>query len=216
MKIACVIPWNSPFLWAKPVPNFLNVKAPAGGELRWFMPAGWCSARRKTAGVEQALAWGAELIWFVDADQLVEEDTLIRLYAKIRVAGVAAVGAMQPCRGYFPQFKGSKPYQPMCWNEKGQAFTPTEFQPVMYGSLNCFLIEAEVFERLPRPWFSERFNVMTMARLSSLDQHFTKKLWDNGFRLWVDPDIRPKHMDAMPLDWGMQDRFDDLMEKTDA
>lgn len=209
MKIACVIPWNSPFLWAKPVPGFLNVKAPTGAELRWFMPAGWCSARRKTAGVEQALAWGADFIWFVDADQLIEEDTLCRLYDRIK--GRAAVGTMQPCRGYFPQFKGSKPYQPMCWDEQGQPFTPKEFQPVMYASLNCFLIEAEAF-KMSRPWFIERFNAATMARLSSLDQHFTKRLWDKGTPMWVDPDIRPKHMDAFPLGWDMQDRFDDLVE----
>lgn len=210
MKIACVVPWNSPFLWAKPVPNFLNVKAPAGAEMRWFMPAGWCSARRKTAGVELALDWGADWIWFVDADQVVEEDTLLRLW---ECAGsLRVVGAMQPCRGYFPQFKGSKPYQPMCWDEKGQPFTPTKLQTVMYGSLNCFLIDAEIFKKLPRPWFSERFNVTTMARLSSLDQHFTKRLWDNGTPMWVDPEIRPKHMDAFPLGWDMQDRFDDLVE----
>ncbi len=212
MKIACVIPWNSPFLWARPVPNFLNVRAPAGSELRWFMPAGWCSARRKTAGVEQALAWGADWIWFVDADQLVDEETLLWLWDAVHLGNARAVGAMQPCRGYFPQFKGSKPYQPMCWDEEGQPFTPKKFMPVMYGSLNCFLIDAGIFRELPRPWFSERFNVTTMARLSSLDQHFTKKLWDNKTPLWVHPAIRPSHMDAMPLDWDMQNRFDDLME----
>jgi hypothetical protein len=211
LKIACVIPWNSPFLWAKPVPNFLNVKSPAGAELRWFMPSGWCSARRKTAGVEQAMAWGADLIWFVDADQLVEDDTLIRLYER-GVGKVAAVGAMQPCRGYFPQFKGSKPFQPLCWDEKGEPFTPKEFMPVMYGSLNCFLIDVHVFKKMGQPWFGERFRVTDMARLSSLDQHFTKRLWDMGTPMWVDPTIRPKHMDAVPLDWSFQDRFDDVME----
>ena len=99
----------------------------------------------------------------------------------------------------------------MCWDEEGRPFTPDEFKPVMYGPLNCFLISAEVFRGLPRPWFSERFDVVTMARLSSLDQHFTKKLWDHGTPLWIDPAIRPRHMDAIPLDWQFQDRFNDLM-----
>lgn len=215
MKIACVIPWMSPFLWAKPVPGFLNVEYPAGTEHRWFMPSGWCSARRKTSGVEQARAWGADFIWFVDADQLIEPDTLIRLWSHAH-AGRSPIGALQPCRGYFPQFRHSKPYQPMCWDADGQPFTPETVQAVKFGPLNCFLIKADLFDTIDRPWFSERFNPLNMARLSSLDQHFTRRLWDHKTPLWIDPTIRPKHMEAMPLDWSFQDRFDDLMEKETA
>jgi hypothetical protein len=215
MKLACVVPWMSPFLWAKPVPAFLNLRYPPEVDYRWFMPSGWCSARRKTAGVEQALEWGADYIWFVDADQLVEPDTLERLWGHVKV-GRCPVGALQPARGYFPQFKGSKPFQPLCWDAAGEPFTPTVVGRVIYGPLNCFLIQAAIFQTLRRPWFSERFNVTTMARLSSLDQHFTKKLWDAGTPLWIDPTIRPRHMDAVPLDWSFQDRFDDLMETDDA
>lgn len=214
-KIACVIPWMSPFLWAKPVPGFLNVRIPEGVTTEWFLPAGWCSARRKTAGVELAMGAGAEYIWFVDADQLVAPDTLERLWAHVQ-AGRSPVGAMQPCRGYFPQFEGSKPFQPLCWDERGKPFTPKDVQTVVYGPLNCFLISVKVFRELDRPWFSERFNETTMARLSSLDQHFTHKLWKNGTPLWIDPEIRPKHMDAVPLDWTFQDRFDDLMPKEEV
>lgn len=210
MKLACVIPWMSPFLWAKPVPAFLNLKYPAGVEYRWYMPSGWCSARRKTAGVEQALEWGADFIWFVDADQLVEPDTLLRLWYWVQ-EGTNPVGAMQPARGYFPGLT-RKPYQPVCWDEDGKPFTPDKLQPVMYGPLNCFVISTRIFKSLTRPWFSERFNPTTMARLSSLDQHFTRRLWDNKTPLWIDPAIRPKHMEAMPLDWSFQDRFDDLVE----
>jgi hypothetical protein len=213
MRVACVIPWMSTFTWAKTLPGFLNLEYPAGTERKWFMSSGWCSARRKTAGVEAALVWEADFVWFVDADQLVEPDTLIRLWEKLRIQDVFAVGAMQPSRGYFPQFAGSKPFQPMCWDEEGRPFTPDVFQPVMYGPLNCFLIYADIFRRLPRPWFSERFDPVTMSRISSLDQHFTKKLWDNGTPLWIDPEVKPRHMEAVPLDWSFQNRFDDLMAK---
>ena len=211
MKIACVIPWMSPFVWAKPVTAFLNLRFPKDVEVVWLMPSGWCSARRKTAGVEQAITCGADYIWFVDADQLVDQDTFERLWAHVK-EGRSPIGALQPARGYFPQFKGSKPYQPMCWDDEGQPFTPEKVQKVKYGPLNCFLIQTSMLLSLPRPWFSERFNVRTMARLSSLDQHFTKKLWDAGMPFWVDPAVQPKHMDAMPIGWDFQDRFDDLME----
>ena len=205
MKLAICIPWISPFLWAKPVPAFLNLRIPKGVETRWFFPGGWCSARRKTGGVELARNWGATHIWFLDADQLVEEDTLERLWAHVD-AGRVPICALQPARGHFPGLT-ERPYQPVAWGLDGKPFTPSEVQQIPYGPLNCIILDMAIFERLPRPWFSERFNVTTMARLSSIDQHFTKKLWDIGRPLWVDPSIRPKHMEAFPLDWEMQNRF---------
>lgn len=213
-KIACVIPWNSPFLWAKPITNFLNLHVPDGVVLRWFMANGWCSARRKTVGVEQAMAWGADYVWFIDADQLIEENTLKLLWQHV-IDGHCPIGVMQPARGYFPQFKGMKPYQPVCWDEQGKVFTPDKLQSIMYGSLNCVLIPITIFKTLARPWFTEKYEPSTMARLSSLDQHFTKRLWDNYTPLWVDPLIRPKHLDAVPLDWTFQDRFDDVTTMLD-
>lgn len=202
MKIACVIPWMSPFLWAKPVPAFLNIRIPNGVEVRWFLPNGWCSARRKTGGVELAQAWGADYIWFVDADQLVEEDTLERLWAHVQ-AGRSPICALQPARGAFQPGLTERPHQPVAWDEHGKPFTPTEVQQILYGPLNCILLSMDVFKKLSRPWFTERFNPTTMARLSSLDQHFTARLWwEAKTPLWCDPTIRPKHMDAVPLDWS--------------
>ena len=205
MKLGICVPWMSPFLWAKPVPAFLNLRIPAGVEVRWFMPGGWCSARRKTGGVELAQKWGATHIWFLDADQLVEEDTLERLWSHVE-AGRSPICALQPARGHFPGLT-ERSYQPVAWGLDGKPFTPTEVQKIPYGPLNCIILDMTIFQRLSRPWFSERFNVITMARLSSIDQHFTKKLWDIGRPLWVDPLIRPKHMEAFPLDWEMQNRF---------
>ena len=210
VKLLCVIPWNSPFLWAKSVSGFLNLLFPPTMSIGWYLASGWCSARRKTVGVEMAIQSEADFIWFLDADQVVEQETFLKLWDHV-IAGRNPIGTMQPCRGYFPQFEGSKPFQPMCWDEHGKPFTPEKLQTVMYGSLNCFIIATDTFKRLERPWFQERFDETTMARQSSLDQHFTKKLWDAGMPLWVDPSIRPKHMDAMELDWSFQNRFDDLM-----
>jgi hypothetical protein len=206
MKLACVIPWMSPFLWAKPIPSFLNLKIPKGVEVRWFMPNGWCSARRKTGGVEQAMEWGADYIWFVDADQLCEEDTLELLWAHVE-AGRVPICALQPARGHFPGLT-ERPYQPVAWDEEGKPFTPTEVRQIVYGPLNCILLDMKTFRDMKRPWFNERFNPTTMARLSSIDQHFTARLANEiKTPVWVDPTIRPKHMEAFPLDWEFQDRF---------
>lgn len=204
MKIACVIPWMSPFLWAKPVPAFLNVCIPEGVTVRWFVVNGWCSARRKTGGVELAQAWGATHIWFIDADQVVEEDTLERLCAHVQ-AGRSPICALQPARGHFPGLT-ERAYQPVAWDDQGKPFTPDKVMQILYGPLNCILLSMDVFKKLERPWFIEKFNPVTMARLSSLDQHFTARLWmEAETPLWVDPTIRPKHMDAMPLSWEMSE-----------
>ena len=208
-KIACVIPWMSPFIWAASMPAYLNLRIPAGLEHRWFMANGWCSARRKTTGVELAKAWGADLILFTDADQVVEPDALERLYAH-HCAGRTPVCALQPSRSYLPGLM-QKPYQPVCWDEDAKPFTPDKVQIVKHGPLGCFLIPMAIFDALPRPWFSERFDPVTMARLSSLDPHFTRKLWDNKMPMWVDPGIRSTHLHPMEIDWTFQDRFDDLI-----
>lgn len=205
MKLAICIPWSSPFVWAAPVQGFLNLKIPFGVEVRWIMVNGWCSARRKTGCVEQAMGWGADYIFFVDADQVLEEDTLLKLWRHVE-DGKHPIGAIQPSRGYF---KGlvERPYQPVCWGIDGKPFTPKHLMPVIYGPLNCFIMAVNDFKDLARPWFSERFDPETMGRLSSLDQHFTKKLWDNKRPLWIDPEIKPKHMEGIALDWSFQDRF---------
>lgn len=205
MKLACVTPWMSPFTYAKPVPALLNLRRPAGVEIRWDWPNGWCSARRKTGGVEWALKSGADYIWFIDADQLVEEDTLERLWAHVE-SGRSPIGALQPARGHFPGLT-ERAYQPVCWDNNGKPFTPENVAKVMYGPLNCVILPMDIFQAMSRPWFTERFNQKTMSRLSSLDQHFTKRLWDMGKPLWIDPTIRPRHMDAIPIDWEFQNHF---------
>ncbi len=204
-KIAIAVPWNSPFVWAKTMPSFLNMSIPKDVEVKWFWPNGWCSARRKTGGVEMAQKWGADYIWFLDADQLCEEDTLERLWGHVEV-GRCPIGAIQPARGYF---KGlvERPYQPVCWNLDGKPYTPEKVETVMYGPLNCILLPMKLFESLERPWFTERFDPITMGRLSSIDQHFTRKIWLAGSPMWVDPGIRPKHLDVIPLDWSFQEKF---------
>lgn len=208
-KIMCCVPWASPFIWAKTMPAFLNLKIPAGVEIRWEFVNGWCSARRKTGGVELAQAWGADYIVFVDADELIEPDTLERLFAHA-LAGRCPVGGLQPARGYIPHLM-ERPYQAVCWDDNGKPFTPDKLQTVRYGPMGCCLIQMQVFKEMRRPWFDEKFDPNTMARLSSLDQRFTERLWKNGTPMWIDPTIQAKHMDAMPIDFTFQNRFDDLM-----
>jgi len=97
----------------------LKLRHPAGYEVDYFQGRGWSPACRHNHACEQAVAWGADHIVIIGADQVYEPDMLERLVAR-REAGHEVVAALVPTRGYIDDMK-MRPFQPMAWRIKSSA-----------------------------------------------------------------------------------------------
>ena len=237
VKIAVAVPWTSPFIWSRFTEAALNVRAPAGTEVRWIFGRGWCPARRHTDAIEKALDWGAELICIFGADQVPLPDLLERLYARV-VEGFLPICALVPSRGYFEHNVGTKPFQPLAWK-----WAPTKFdenmKPVIrqYRSQDldsdmievikqdgkvqvvhvigsgCVMFHRDHILALKKPWFSETYDHETYKRSATMDTHFSWRLnTEAGACMWVDTSIQIGHLTDMMIDSSFQNRFDDWLD----
>lgn len=236
MKLAFGVPWSSPFGWTRHYDYMMNLARPAMArnafgqmeplETRYFRGQGWCPARRHADLCEQALAWGADLICVLGADQIHPEDTLQRLVARWD-EGYEVISALVPARG-FVGWQDMKPFQPMAWRLKPN--TGSELRDVTLATPEIQVIDRAdgdvqridfigsgvlMFHRdhllsLAKPWFSETYNHETMARLASMDTTFVWRLQiEAGAQVWVDTTIQVRHLHAFEIDDSFSERFAD-------
>ena len=76
----------------------LKLRHPEGVEVDFFQGRGWSPACRHNHAVEQGMAWGADHLVILGADQVYEPDLLERLMARRR-EGYEVVAALVPTRG---------------------------------------------------------------------------------------------------------------------
>ena len=230
MKIALGPAWASPFVWTRFTETALNLKAPEGTELKWIFGKGWCPARRHADLCEKALAWGADLIVFLGADQVYPDDLLQRLFTRF-LTGYVVVSAPIPCRGYFEWNRGMKPFQPMAWRWRGQVDTRKyrgqhldpemleivpmtgQMERVNFIGSGVLMFPASLLFQLKRPWFKETIDSETFQRFANQDCVFVWRLQEEaGVFCWVDTSITDvKHIHPFEIDHTFQDRFDDWM-----
>lgn len=236
MKIAVCVPWSSPFIWSRFAEAALDVRAPAGTELKWIFGKGWCPARRHTDAIEKGLEWGADLLMIFGADQLPEPDLVERLYAHV-LQGRLPICAMVPSRGYFPNNTGSKPFQPLAWRWKPTPFVDGKFEPRIYRGQSadpdmieliakdgttqivhiigsgCVMFHRDHILAMKRPWFQEAVDPITYKRYANMDTRFIWRLQDEGgCTAYVDTSIDIQHLTDMAIDNSFQDRFNDWMD----
>ena len=228
MRLAVGYPWSSPFVWTRFAEHLPNLRRPAGVDVRFLRGAGWCPARRHAHICEQALAWGADLILIIGADQIHPDDLLERLVERHR-QGCEVIAALVPARG-FVGWQDMKPFQPMAWRLKRQTgdaaavnqalHTPNEIEAVDVGAgelqeinfigSGVLLFPARLLERLPQPWFAEEVDPTTYQRTACMDTRFVWKLQEQAHaRVWLDTAIRVRHIHAFEIDETFQDRFAD-------
>ena len=236
MKLAFGVPWASPFIWTRWAESMLNLQRPKAAmnvlgqleplETRYFQGKGWCPARRHADLCEQALAWGADLICVLGADQIHPEDTLVRLVQRWN-DGHEVIAALVPARG-FVAFQEMKPFQRMAWRLVSSS--ATDLADVQFGQPQIEVIDPAagdvqrvdfigsgvlMFHRdhllaLRQPWFSENYDPTTMKRLASMDTTFVWRLQvEAGAQVWVDTTIPVRHLNAFEIDDTYSDRFAD-------
>lgn len=228
MKLAVCFPWESPFVFTQFVDSILNLQRPEGVELRFFRGVGWCSARRHTDLCEKALAWGADEILIVGADQLYPEDMLVRLIERWRQTGGDAIAAVVPFRGYVGWNGDMKPFQPMAWRLVGDGTRPFrgvdkdpdmikiirpingDFQRVNIIGTGVLMFSREHLLAVKRPWFYDQVDRNTLHLVSDMDAKFVWRLQTEGkAKLWADLTIKVKHLHIFQIDETFQDRFMD-------
>lgn len=245
MKLAFGVPWTSPFVYTRFADSVINLRRPQRArpvlgqlgyreplESRFFRGSGWCPARRHTALCEDALAWGADLICILGADQLYPEDLLERLVARWD-EGYEVISALVPARGYIG-WQEMEPFQRMAWRIKagglaeadallrGEAQNTVEVirpedgdvQRINFIGSGVLMFHRDHLLALKRPWFEENINPETYERLASMDTGFVWRLQtEAGAKVWVDTTIPVQHLHTFAIDDSFGPRFADWKQK---
>ena len=121
-----------------------------------------------------ALEWGADFILWADADHVFPDDALIRLFS----LNLPVVGCNYPTR--------VAPLLPTALGLDGQPVVTTEalaregkVEPVSALGLGLCLMRADLFAKLPKPWFA-------FADGLSEDRRFFRMLGEAGVPVHVD------------------------------
>lgn len=222
-KLAVCWIWTSPFVWSQSVGSMLNLRHPAGYEVSFFQGRGWSPACRHNHACEQAVAWGADRIVIVGADQVYEPDLLERLIAR-RDAGHEVVAALVPTRGYIADMD-MRPFQRMAFRIKGNGLAPVswnrhglevvdpaagDLQRIDFIGSGVIMFDADHLLALKRPWFFEKVDQRTQQRTACMDTTFCYRLRSEAYaQVWVDTTIKVRHLHAFAIDETFPARFDD-------
>lgn len=220
-KLAVCWIWTSPFVWTASVASMLKLRHPEGVEVDFFQGRGWSPACRHNHAVEQGMAWGADHLVILGADQVYEPDLLERLMARRR-EGFEVVAALVPTRGYIADMR-MKPFQRMAWRIKGNGTTPVQWdraqleiidpaagdmQRIDFIGSGCIFFDADHLRALARPWFFETINRHTQQRTACMDTKFCYRLaLEGGAQVWCDTTIKIQHLHPFPIDETFADRF---------
>lgn len=237
MKLAVCTPWTSPFMWTGYVDAMLNLERPTEVrtllgtveplQVRFFRGPGWCPAKRHQSACDQALAWGADLICIVGADQVHPPDMLHRLLARWE-QGCEVIAALVPSRAYIG-WQDMKPFQAMAWRlKRGSGLTVEalnegrdarnevdvidpadgDLQVVNFIGSGVLMFHRDHLAMMPRPWFSEAYDPATLERTASMDTRFVWRLQaEAGATVWVDTTIKVRHLHAFEIDETYAERF---------
>ncbi len=230
-KLAVCIPWSSEFGWMRSMRSITRLQHPEGCEVDFFYPDyddGWCSARRHNAVLEQALAWGADLICFMGADQVYHDrDILCRLVGHWK-AGCDALTVLVPTRGKVPG-QDERAYEMVGWQAKPDEHGNVAIRPGMAktdfrriskadgplvrvhaGGTGVLMFPAKVLKQMLPPWFMEWPRYPTFARRSSADSTIMARLQlEAGLQIWCDTTIKVTHAQVMEIDETFAGRFDE-------
>lgn len=228
MKLGVCWIWGSPFVWSDSVESMLQLRPPAGVEVGFHRGTGWGPARRHINACEKALAWGADTLLILGADQVYEPDLLERLVKRME-EGCEVVAALVPTRGYLSRWD-MKPFQPMAWRLKSNGVRPIQWTPghapvevidpkdgdlqrIDFIGSGVLMFKREHLDMMQRPWFSETIDHATQIRTASMDTKFVYRLRAEAYaQVWVDTTIKVRHIHPFKVDDTFQDRFTDWMD----
>lgn len=225
-KLAVCWIWGSPLGYMDPMESLLELRHPDGVDVRFFRGKGWGPARRHIVACEKALAWGADHILILGADQIYEPDLLERLISRrYEDSRYEVIAALVPTRGYIASSM-QRPFQPVAWRLKGQGLVPIsgsavehsvpidpadgDMQRIDFIGSGCLMFDASHLEMLKRPWFAEQIDHKTQIRTACMDSTFVYRLKTEAYaQVWADTTIEIQHLHPFKIDKSFQQRFAD-------
>lgn len=151
--------------------------------------------------VRDALKDGCTHICFIDDDMVFPRDAVHRL-AKWRQPVVAANYRKRVPGGAFvatkPLKNGSTDYQQVVTSERS-----VSLEEVTGFGFGLCLIDAEVFRKLPQPWFEFRWDEEEQAHLGE-DILFCRACIANEIPMYIDHDLSREivHLGIYPYQWS--------------
>lgn len=148
--------------------------------------------------VEKALARECDYILFVDTDQVFPSNLLYRLLRhekKVVACNIAtkSIPANPTARNFNPEyFGGDKVYS----DDKSPSL-----EKVWRVGTGVMLIDASVFRKLPKPWFSVRY-LEEHDEFVGEDWFFCEQLEKMGTEIYVDHELSKEVFHVGPLRFG--------------
>jgi len=130
--------------------------------------------------VEEALGWGATHILFLDDDMAFDPPVLELLFSRHQ----PMVACNYPKRGFPITFTAVRA------DMQGTIVTTehsTGLEEAYYTGFGVALIDAEVFKKMPQPWFMPLY-VAEQKQYTTEDNPFCERLRAAGFKVFVDHD----------------------------
>lgn len=161
-----------------------------------------CSLRQMLA--ERAIEQGATHLLWIDADHTFPDDMAHRLLAHDRPwVGINATTRIQPIRATAQRKRG----EPLETTQHSKGL-----EKVWRMGFGIAMIEARVFEAMPKPWFLiEYVETDDGPHFRGEDIYFCEKAKAAGFHPMVDQDLTKEtaHIGSFPVSWESAVRIEE-------
>jgi glycosyltransferase involved in cell wall biosynthesis len=184
LKITIGIPSSTEFLHRHFVESLINLKYPEKTDVQFCCVYGLQLPFARNRIVDEALENNSDYLLFLDADMIFPPDLLTRLvFHNVDIVNALAFRRIEP---HYPCiFK---------WNENEHCYETMTYygglQEVDACGMCSILIRMDVFRKLKKPWYYYRDN------LFSSDLTFCENCRKEGFKVYVDTDLKIGHLGA--------------------
>lgn len=147
--------------------------------------------------IDNALAWGADYLMFYDADMIFGTDVFFKLFmAQKPVVAALAFTGRQPIAPVIYRFKDYKLVDGQAHFDSQAIFDYKQdtLQQVDGVGGGVFMVEANVFKSLAKPWFA------TSSALGE-DIYFCARCKIQDIEVWVHTGAKTLHKPTFPSDW---------------
>lgn len=171
------------------------------------MPNAVNSVDLRNRAIAAAIRCECDALLMVDGDVQIPQDALIK-FLKADAAIVSGT-----------VFRITPPFEPLVY--VGEDFDITT-SPELARTLSmvsvtkipsgCFFIRRQVWENLPKPWFTETPIPGTEQRLEAT-LSFSKAAYESGYKLWINPSVHVERQAIWTANWRTWELWRALMRE---
>jgi hypothetical protein len=183
----------------------------SGLDIRLFVRQSSNIPNNREALVDMAMKWGCTHVLFID-DDMVFNPNLLELVLSRRLPYVACNYPKRQTPFEFTATKLDKSGPMPTLKTSGG------LEEAWYTGFGFCMIERQVFEKIPKPWFLPYFDE-AQQQISSEDNPFCQRVREAGFKVLVDHNAskhlghfghhiynwkeNPDHVEEMTTEWGI-------------